>query len=71
MHNRKLVDVCIYLDIYCFVSFIKVKAGKIDGKALQDERGSERVADRASETHAPASFGRFHCGYYKDGDGGG
>ena len=40
MRNRKLVDVCIYLDIYCFVSFIKVKAGKIDGKALQDERGS-------------------------------
>lgn len=48
-----------------------MKAGKLDEKTLQDERGSERAADRASETHAPAAFSRFHCNYCKDGDGGG
>lgn len=63
--------VCICFDIYRFVSFMKVKAGKLDEKALQDERGSERAADRASETHAPAAFGRFYSCYCEDGDGGG
>ena len=61
----------VYVLTYiAFVSLIKIRTGKLDEKVLQDERGSERAADRASETHTPAVFSCFHCNYYKDSDGG-